>query len=250
MAAITEQELDSLLSSFDQIYEDFKSGVSEIQFLRLSCNAATKEREALEVICNSLKQENEQLKIFYTDSLKNLVDQLEWRTECQSLKEELKKVSEEHISKEAEYLKTMELLAKDCATKVADYEAQIRGLLLDKSTHEATINQLHQDLIAHETHIQVLANRLEQVSFNEESKYLFEIQDLKDCLLVEQEEKTTLSRRLQDLEKELLLSKTRQVEQQRDFTSNQHVETLKVKIMKLRKENEILKRKLSHSEEG
>ncbi|XP_038709965.1 protein At-4/1-like [Tripterygium wilfordii] len=108
MAAITEQELDSLLSSFDQIYEDFKSGVSEIQFLRLSCNAATKEREALEVICNSLKQENEQLKIFYTDSLKHLVDQFEWRTQRQSLKEELKKVNEEHIDKEARRKKKRE----------------------------------------------------------------------------------------------------------------------------------------------
>jgi phage-related minor tail protein len=48
----------------------------------------------------------------------------------------------------------------------------------------------------------------------------------------------------------VLLSKTKRVEQQQDLASSRLVETLKQKIMKLRKENEILKRKLSHSEEG
>ena len=40
----------------------------------------------------------------------------------------------------------------------------------------------------------------------------------------------------------------RQAEQQRDSVSVQHVETLKQKVMKLRKENESLKRRLASSE--
>lgn len=76
-----------------------------------------------------------------------------------------------------------------------------------------------------------------------------EIQDLRDCLLVEQEEKHELKRKLQDLEKELLISRTKLVEQQRDSASNRQVETLKSRMMKLRKENEILKRKMCCTEE-
>jgi hypothetical protein len=48
----------------------------------------------------------------------------------------------------------------------------------------------------------------------------------------------------------VLISRRKLVEQQRDMVSTRLVETLKLKIMKLRKENEILKRKLPCSEEG
>jgi len=48
----------------------------------------------------------------------------------------------------------------------------------------------------------------------------------------------------------VLICKAKLVDQQQEMTANWHVETLKQKIMKLRKENEVLKRKLSHSEKG
>ncbi|KAI5557611.1 hypothetical protein BDE02_18G115700 [Populus trichocarpa] len=126
----------------------------------------------------------------------------------------------------------------------------VRGFLLGKETNEATVTHLRQDLAAHKAHMQTLANRLDRVAFEVESKYHLELQDLKDCLMIEQEEKNELNKKLQGLEKELLISKTKRVEQQQDLASSRLVETLKQKIMKLRKENEILKRKLSHSEEG
>lgn len=48
----------------------------------------------------------------------------------------------------------------------------------------------------------------------------------------------------------VLISRTKLVEQQRDLASNRHVDTLKQKIMKLRKENEVLKRKAHDAKEG
>lgn len=48
----------------------------------------------------------------------------------------------------------------------------------------------------------------------------------------------------------VLINRTKLVEQHRDMASNQHINTLKQKIMKLRKENEILKRKVLDSKEG
>ncbi|MBA0737778.1 hypothetical protein Gogos_011225, partial [Gossypium gossypioides] len=129
----------------------------------------------------------------------------------------------------------------------------VRGLLLEKATNEATIIQLRKDLATHKSHAQVLSKKLDQLQSDEESKYLLEIWDLKDCLLIEQEEKNELTKKLQEAEKEckfviVLISRTKLGEQQQDSASNQQVETLKLKIMKLRKENEILKRKLSSME--
>uniref|UniRef100_A0A2P2IR30 Uncharacterized protein n=1 Tax=Rhizophora mucronata TaxID=61149 RepID=A0A2P2IR30_RHIMU len=109
----------------------------------------------------------------------------------------------------------------------------IRGLQLEKTTYEATTCHLRQDIAAHKMHTQTLAIRLEQVRFEVERKcelkicvwnlefcrqafltYVtlkssltilagnLEIQDLKDCLLVEQEEKNELNKKFRDLEKE------------------------------------------------
>lgn len=123
---------------------------------------------------------------------------------------------------------------------------------------------------------------------------ILEIQDLKDCLAIEQEEKNELNKKVQDLEKEcegeiafgfsrvqivlyvtwsgllwpykqlhandlfvpwwlvhtVLVSRSQLVEQKQDSNSTWQVEMLKTKIMKLRKENEILKRKILHSDKG
>ncbi|KAL9442321.1 hypothetical protein AB3S75_020759 [Citrus x aurantiifolia] len=251
MAATSDEGMESLLSDFDQIYEDFKRAISEVQLLRSSCNAETKRREALEITCNTLKKENERARNSYTESLENLADQLERKAKCQSLKEELKRVNDEHLSKEYELRKVIDSIKQDYAAKARDFEDQIRSLMLEKATNEATISNLHQDLAAHKMHMQTLAKRLDQVKFDVEMKYNLEIQDLKDCLLVEQEEKNELNKRVQDLEKELLMNRTKMAEHNRDLTSVRSVETLKLKIMKLRKENEILKRKLnSSSQEG
>ncbi|XP_016647451.1 PREDICTED: protein At-4/1 isoform X1 [Prunus mume] len=253
MAATSDEEMDSLLSTLDQIYQnsqDFKSGVAEIQSVKSTCNAEAKKREALEFTCNNLKQENERLTRLYTECLNNVADQLERRSSSRGLKEEVKRMREECLSKEEEHRKAMELAKKNCAAKVDDLEAQIRGFMLEKATNEATIDHLQRDLAAHKSHLHVLASRLDHVQLDVESKYILEIQDLKDCLAIEQEEKNELSKKLQDLQKELLVSRSKLVEQQRDSNSIWQVETLKTKIMKLRKENEILKRKFPHSDEG
>ncbi|GMJ01716.1 hypothetical protein like AT4G26020 [Hibiscus trionum] len=245
MAATRE---DSILSGFDQIYEDFKRKIEEIQVLKSNWNAEIKRGEALEITCDSLKQDNARLTKLYTESLNNFAEQLENHAECQRLKEEFQRRKDEYLSKEEEHRKAMELLKKEHVKEVLDLEAKVRGLLLEQATNEATIIQLRKDLAMHKSHAQLLSKKLDQVQSDEESRYLLEIWDLKDCLMVEQEEKNELNKKLQEAEKELLISRTKLGEQQEDSASSRQVETLKLKIMKLRKENEILKRKLSTME--
>ncbi|XP_038991852.1 protein At-4/1 [Hibiscus syriacus] len=248
MAATSDLYMDSILSGFDQIYEDFKRGIEEIQLLKSNWNAEIKRGEALEITCDSLQQDNARLTKLYTESLNNFAEQIENHAECQRLKDELQRRKDEYLSKEEEHRKAMELLKKEHVKEVADLEAKVRGLLLEKATNEATIIQLREVLAAHKSHAEVLSKKLDQLQSDEESKYLHEIWDLKDCLMVEQEEKNELNKKLQEAEKELLIIRTKLGEQQQDSASSRQVETLKLKMMKLRKENEILKRKLSSME--
>ncbi|RVX07743.1 Protein At-4/1 [Vitis vinifera] len=56
MAATSDEEMESLLSTFDQIYKDFQNGVVEVQLLRSNCNVEIEKRQALQSTCDSLKQ--------------------------------------------------------------------------------------------------------------------------------------------------------------------------------------------------
>ncbi|TKY72773.1 At-4/1 protein [Spatholobus suberectus] len=170
MAATSDEEMDSLLSAFDQIYEDAKSGISEMQLLQSNYNAELKMRESLQVACDALKRENDRLAKLYAKSLKNLPDQLDYRTKCLNLKEELKRANNEVLLKEDGHRKDMELLKREYEQKFACLEAQVKESLHEKATNEATISELHGDLAAHKSHMQVLAMRLDQIHVEVESK--------------------------------------------------------------------------------
>ncbi|KAI3929178.1 hypothetical protein MKX01_006414 [Papaver californicum] len=219
MGATSNEEMETLVFNFDQIYEDFKEGITEIQLLKSNYNSELKHRESLEFTCSNLQSENERLTKIYTESLNKLVYQIDNRSKCQSLVEELKKLNDERFIKEDEHRQEVELLKQEYTKKIEDRETQI-------------------------SHIQAPTKRVDWAHSDMESKHHQEIQDLKDWLLLEEEEKKTLNNKLQIAEKELLVSRKKLEEQQRDSTSNRHVETLKQKIMKLRKENEALKRQL------
>ncbi|KAK9076837.1 hypothetical protein SSX86_005171 [Deinandra increscens subsp. villosa] len=248
-AATTDEALDSLLSDFDQIHNDFCQGIAQIQTLQSSCNSEIQKREALELTANTLKSENERVMKLFTESISKLANQLEQRNNCHSLKQELKRVTDEHSKKENEFRNAINLLKHDYENRIKGLEIQIKDSLAQKASNESTINQLHQDLAAHRNHVEALAKRLDQVHSDVEMTYQYEIQDLKDCLMMEQEEKNSLHRKLECLEKELLISRTKLAENKQDLSSNRNVETLKQKVMKLRKENEVLKRRLADSEE-
>ncbi|XP_023765483.1 protein At-4/1 [Lactuca sativa] len=245
--AATDEALESLLSDFDEIHNDFCEGIVKIQSLQSSCKSEIKKREALEFTANALKSENERVMKLYTESINKLANQLECRNNCRSLKEELKRVNDEYIRKENELRNAMSLLKHDYEKRIKELEVQIKDYIAQKTANESTINQLHQDLGAHRNHVEALSKRLDRVHSDVEMTYQNEIQDLKDCLMMEQEEKNGLNRKLQSLEKELLISRTKlgEAENKQEMSSNRHVETLKQKVMKLRKENEVLKRQLT-----
>ncbi|XP_068643831.1 protein At-4/1 isoform X2 [Aristolochia californica] len=239
MAATSDEALESLLRNFEQIHQEYRDKMRGIQLLKLSCNTEIQRREALEITCDTLKRENEHLTKMYTESLAKIACQLEQSAKSNILKMELKEAKDEYFLKEDGYKKTLEVLKQGHKTKICELEDQIRTL-------QEKNENLIQDIATQKNQIDVRYSRLQQVKGDMELKNHSEIQDLRDLLMVEQEENKEQNKKLQEAETELLAYKTEKQEQHKESTSNHHVNMLKQKIMKLRKENELLRRQLQN----
>ncbi|KAG9449205.1 hypothetical protein H6P81_009170 [Aristolochia fimbriata] len=237
MAATSDEALGRLLRDFEQIDQEYRDTVREIQLLKLSSSTEVRKREALEITCNNLKKENEHLAKMYTESLAKIACQLEQAARNGILRKELKEAKDDYLHKEDEYKKSLEVLKQEYERKIGELDDLIR-------TTEKKNKKLVQDMATQKNQIVVLRCSLQEVEGHMESKYHTEIQDLRDLLMVEQEEKKELTKKLQDAETELLACKTEKEEQHKESASNHHVNILKQKIMKLRKENELLRRQL------
>uniref|UniRef100_A0A803N2N1 Uncharacterized protein n=1 Tax=Chenopodium quinoa TaxID=63459 RepID=A0A803N2N1_CHEQI len=219
------KKLEKLLSLADQISNDFENGINEIQTLKSNFNAEINHRQSLELTCSTLKRENERLKNLHLETLNNLMLHLQHKGNSHNLKEELQKLTTESFKVAEVHRKTVESLKRNHEEEIRVLEVQIGEISRQKSADEATIYQLHHELIS-------LRSRMKDV----EEKSRGEIEDLRDCIFAEQEEKKELSKKVRDLEKELLVSKTKQFS-----SSDKQLDLLKQKMMKLRRENEALK---------
>uniref|UniRef100_A0A803KZT3 Uncharacterized protein n=1 Tax=Chenopodium quinoa TaxID=63459 RepID=A0A803KZT3_CHEQI len=153
---------------------------------------------------------------------------LQHKGNSHNLKEELQKLTTESFKVAKDHRKTVESLKRNQEEEIRVLGVQIGEIWRQKSADEATIYQLHHELIS-------LRSGMKDV----EEKSRGEIEDLRDCIFAEQEEKKELSKKVRDLEKELLVSKTKQF-----FSSDKQLDLLKQKMMKLRRENGALKKQL------
>ncbi|CAN6234015.1 unnamed protein product [Urochloa humidicola] len=247
-AKVGDEELESLLRNFHRVSQGYKDALMEVQTLGVNYSTESKKREALESHIADLKRDNERLRRLYTETLFKFTNQVKFHAEAQSLKEELEKANSRLLSMEEEHKREVEQLKHSSEMNSNALENELSHALVQQATDEAATKQLKLELGAHKAHIDMLSSRLEQVTADVHSQYKNETQDLRDMIAVEQEEKKEMHRKLQNAENELRIMRIRQAEQERDSISVQHVETLKQKVMKLRKENESLKRRLASSE--
>lgn len=238
MAATSDEEMEKLLSLADQISDDFETGIDEIQTLKSNFTAEINHRQSLELTYSTLRRENERLKNLHVETLNNLLLQLQQRGNSHNLKDELQKLTRESFKTVEDHRIAMESLKRNYEERIRDLEVQIREISSQKEADEATIYQLHRELIA-------VRSRLKDVEENNGG----EIEDLRDCIFAEQEEKKELSKKVRELEKELLVSKTK-VADQHFSSSDKQMDLLKQKMMKLRRENEGLKKQLLASKES
>ncbi|XP_042409688.1 protein At-4/1-like isoform X1 [Zingiber officinale] len=189
--------------------------------------------------------ENEKLRRSHHESWSKFVDEMTYHAKCQRLTEEIREANIKLLSLGAEHEKMIDMVKQECNQKIHDLEKQVSCSLDKQASDQVLINQFQRELVTHETHIDILTGNLEMVTSDLQSKYDAEILELKSQLLAEQNVKNDLQVKLQNTENELQIMKQKQEKQQRDSISLHHVETLKQKIMRLRKENESLKRQVA-----
>ncbi|KAJ3696250.1 hypothetical protein LUZ60_001627 [Juncus effusus] len=248
MASASDEEMESLLHNFDQIYHGYKDALMELKSLKLKYSSERMRCEAVQTACNDLKTENERMKRKYTETLFKFTNQMKYHTEYHNLREELEKSNNKFLALEEEHKRNIEKLQQEYNAKLLDFENQLCSAIGQRDSNEDIIRQLKLELASHETHIGILNTKLENVTADVDAQYQNEMQELRSLVMIEREEKKEMQTKLQNAENELKMMRSKQAEQQRDAISVHHVESLKQKIMKLRKENESLKRKLLVSE--
>ncbi|KMZ61633.1 hypothetical protein ZOSMA_50G00530 [Zostera marina] len=240
-----EEDLESLLRTFDQIHQEHRNAIVEIQNLKSCLHDETERRGALQSDCDDLRKDSVRLRKVNLESLANLANKFESLIKCQDLKEELKEANDKLRYMKDEYAKADEVKEMEHRLKIEELQQQLSCCMLKNSINKTTIDVLQNDLVARNTQIDDQKVNFNQIVADGESKYRSEIQDLREWLMVEEEEKTMLSKRLNDAENEISALRVKQTERQQESISIRHVETLKQKVMKLRKENENLKRQLA-----
>ncbi|KAJ4792313.1 4/1 protein [Rhynchospora pubera] len=248
VTAINDEAMESLLNNFDQIYQGYKDALVEIEALKLKCSSERMRSEALDTACNDLKLENERLKKAYTETLFKFTDQMKYLTEYRSLKEDLEKANSKFLALEEEQKRKIEELQQENNSKLLELEKQLSSSICERASNDSIIKQLQQELASHEAHIEILNSKLELVAAEVDAQYQNQMEELRGLVMIEQEEKKDLQRKLQSAENEIKIMRNKQAEQQRELISIHHVDALKKKVMTLRKENESLKRKLVVSE--
>ncbi|KXG29461.1 hypothetical protein SORBI_3004G039000 [Sorghum bicolor] len=99
---------------------------------------------------------------------------------------------------EEEHKRETEQLKHSSEMSINALENKLSHVLVQQARDEAAMKQLKSELSAHKAHIDMLGSRLEQVTADVHLQYKNEIQDLRDVISVEQEEKKDMHRKLQN----------------------------------------------------
>ncbi|KAF0925152.1 hypothetical protein E2562_015423 [Oryza meyeriana var. granulata] len=201
-AAAGDEELELLLRNFHRFSQGYKDALMEAQALRVNCSSESEKRQALESHIADLKNDNGRLRRLYTETLFKFTNQMKFHTESRNLKEELEKANTRLLSMEEEYKREIKQLKLGSEMNSNALENKLSCTLVQQATNEAVIKQLNLELEAHKAHIDMLSSRLEQVTADVHQQYKNKIQDLKDVIIVEQEEKNDMHRKLQNAENE------------------------------------------------
>lgn len=245
MAATSDDdEMDSLLLDFDHLHKEYNHGILQIQSLKVKYTAEAKRSEVLEGACTALKKDKEHLKKLHTEVLNKFVEQLEYRPRYQSMLVELNKMKEQILIKEKEHKTALANNKERHEMEIGEMQKQISDFQTQLSVKDAVIAQLQMELADCEARTDALIEKLGLVERNAEAKYQHDIQDLRDKLQLELEAKNKLQDTVKSAQHEFMVNRMKYEEQLRDSSSTRHIDMFKQKLMKLRKENEDLKRQL------
>ncbi|KAJ7543295.1 hypothetical protein O6H91_09G032100 [Diphasiastrum complanatum] len=213
-----EEDMAALLKDFDALEKMYRDVKVEIKETKASLAVEIKKREAAEAICSSLEREKQWWMKFQEENMANTI--------LQEHEQSLHTITHQH--KES----------------MAKMECELRNLQDCINAKDVAMTYFEEEVAQLHVIIDDIKRDAEQLQRDEHEKCRHEVEELAILLEVEKREREKSQSDLQKAEHWSMLTKLKYEEQIREMSSNRFEETLKHKIMKLRKENEDLKRQL------
>ncbi|KAJ7543300.1 hypothetical protein O6H91_09G032100 [Diphasiastrum complanatum] len=223
------------------MYRDVKV---EIKETKASLAVEIKKREAAEAICSSLEREKQWWMKFQEENMANTILQLDFRMKNDELWHQLKTLEEKHTTDQKEHEQSLHTITHQHKESMAKMECELRNLQDCINAKDVAMTYFEEEVAQLHVIIDDIKRDAEQLQRDEHEKCRHEVEELAILLEVEKREREKSQSDLQKAEHWSMLTKLKYEEQIREMSSNRFEETLKHKIMKLRKENEDLKRQL------
>eukprot|EP00249_Psilotum_nudum_P010102 c22335_g1_i2 orf=27-773(+) len=246
--ALSDCELDSILRDFDVLHQEYKDWMSEIVSVKLKLAAEVQRRESAESTCSGLEKDKLRLMKVQEEILGQMAQQIEYRTKYEALCEQLKSYEEQFRNKENAHKDMVANVVKEHNKEIGILQNQIRQYQEQLALKDAAMAQLEEEIAHFHSVTDALRKGLQQTQTDAEKKYSHDIEDLQKRLKMELDGKQKLHEDMQRVENSFLIARMKYEEQLRELSSNRHAEAFKQKIMRLRKENEDLKRRLVPSQ--
>ncbi|EFJ36696.1 hypothetical protein SELMODRAFT_437797 [Selaginella moellendorffii] len=239
----SEEDMEVLARDLAALEEEFRDAKSEAESLRALLAAETQCRQAAENLCASLEGDKARLMKSQEEFLAQTVQQLDYKSKFEVLWQEVNLRSEQDNAMQQEHERAVSTLQEKFQTMEAELNARISSLEKQLRSKESCVIQLEQEIAQLHDSMDILNQNHEERRKRDQTEFQREITALKLELQTAKQANHSLSEQLEKQQQNSLLEKTRLEAQIQDLSSNWQVGALKQKLMKLRKENEDLKRR-------
>ncbi|KAI5059896.1 hypothetical protein GOP47_0024316 [Adiantum capillus-veneris] len=248
-----DEDMVSLLAQVDLLHKCYKEAMLDIRKLKAKLSMETQKREAAEAFAHSMEQESHRLSKAQGETFSKMVQQLECRSQFEDMRHELKCLKLQLGCKEEEHTMSLRALSNKYSAEIDALQNQIRQSQDELTLRDAAVAHLEQELSCLRFSMQEMQQSSEVEFQSATLKYQQEMNEMKHKLdmlthdknLLEDrvlQENKVLQSQLQSVEKQVITERADFEKRVRESSFSRHSEVYKQKIMRLRKENEDLRR--------
>nr|ALE77136.1 Spu-4/1 [Selaginella pulcherrima] len=239
----SEEDMEILARDLAALEEEFRDAKSEAESLKALLAAETQCRQAAENLCASLEGDKMRLMKSQEEFLAQTIQELDYKSKFEVLWQEVNLKSEQDNAKQQEHERAVSTLQEKFQTMETELNSRISSLENQLHSKESSVIQLEQEIAQLHDSMDILNQNHEERRRSDQTEFQREITALRLELQAATQANHSLSKQLEKQQQKSLLEKTKLEAQIQELSSNWQVGALKQKLMKLRKENEDLKRR-------
>ncbi|OAE22103.1 hypothetical protein AXG93_1175s1130 [Marchantia polymorpha subsp. ruderalis] len=258
-----ENEILALLGDVDALQKQYDEGLHEIHAVKTLLCVEQKKRKIAETTCIDLEREKQQLLKAQLATYERASEQLDYARKYENVLQLFKGAPENSDRNDKdqdidilaldtaklgfqEHQKTITDLLKRSEAKVGELHKQIMVLREDVTLKECAITALEQQL-AQSVTPDTLEMKLQEAEKRMHDLYREEIEGLRNKLKAEEVNNQKLKSQLEDAHRTLMVSSVNHDDQLRELSANRQADIFKQKVLKLRKDNEVLRRQMQQN---